>query len=273
MSALLAPSRLALRWEGAAITLLGWLALVAIPLSLGRIGISWDALNHHIYLGWTAERARFGQDLLAASYQSFQYPYLYWPAYKLASLGASGAVAGAVLASLHAVAVPAVWLVAKVCIPGRAWLDLALRAVAVVLGFASILVLSMFDSTANDLLAAVPLIWSVALSLLLVERKRFSRRGTAAITVAAGLLAGVSVACKLSNGPMAVLIPLIWICANGNWRERLQVVALGCASVLFGFVLSYGSWGWQLWVHVGNPVYPFGDEYFEPLRQRLGWHP
>ena len=114
-------------WELAAVTVVMWMALVSVPLGLGAIGISWDALNHHIYLGWTAEQPRFDRDFLAASYQAFQFPYLYWPVYKLAAAGLSGAAAGVVLASLHAVAVPAVWLIARSCIPGPTAFDVLLR--------------------------------------------------------------------------------------------------------------------------------------------------
>ncbi len=65
---------LAIRWEFPALMLFTWLAFIAIPLSLGQIGISWDALNHQIYLGWSAESPRFDLDFLAASYQSSSFP-------------------------------------------------------------------------------------------------------------------------------------------------------------------------------------------------------
>lgn len=67
-----------LRWELPFVGVFAWIAFISIPLFLGEIGISWDALNHHIYLGWTAGRPRFDLDFLAASYQSYQFPYLYW---------------------------------------------------------------------------------------------------------------------------------------------------------------------------------------------------
>ena len=154
------------RWE------LGWVMLAAviglclIPISLGQIGISWDMLNHHIYLGWAAEHPRFDRDYLAASYQGYQFPYLYWPLYKLAVGGASGVTAGLVLALLHLVTVPPVWLLARVCIPGEQWFDVGMRTVAVAVAFSSGVVLSLFDSTSNDLMAAAPLVWALAFAFL-----------------------------------------------------------------------------------------------------------
>lgn len=264
-----APSR---GWELVAISLAGWLALMAIPLALGKIGLSWDALNHHIYLGWIADHNRFDRDFLAASYQAFQFPYTYWPVYKLAYGGYSGAAAGMVLATLHAAAVPAMWLIADRCIPGRSWTNTVLRGLGVLLAFESAVVLSMSDSTANDLLSAIPLIWSIALPLQVIGNPQSQRKRTI-IVLLSGALAGASVALKLSNGPLAILAPLLWIFVGADWKERLMGVLVGGIAAVVAFCVVYGPWGWQLWLHVGNPIYSFGDEYFEPLRRMLDWHP
>ena len=259
-----------LRWEALLVCLLGWAAFVSIPLGQGTLGLSWDALNHHIYLGWTAERPRFDRDFLAAGYQSFQFPYLYWPVYKLAMLGWSGAAVGAVLATLHALAVPPVWMLARACVPGRTGFDIALRGFAVTLAFLTSVVLSMFHSTQNDLMAAVPLVWAVALAMEPVARPAMGRSASRRYVLLSGLCAGLAVAMKLSNGPFAVLLPALWLLAQSGVRERLVVASVGCAATTFAFVLSYGYWGLQLWRNFGNPVYPFYDGVFAPLRGLLG---
>jgi len=269
-----APLRLPLpswRVELVLVSLLGWAAFVAVPLLLGEIGLSWDALNHHFYLGWTAEAPRFGHDHLPAGFQTYQFPYLYWPAYRLASAGVSGAVAGALLASLQALAVPALWLVARVVVPEASWFGAALRLAGVVLGLQSIVVLSLLDTTANDVLAAVPLVWSVAFALLPMEPASARRLPPARAALLSGVLAGVAVACKLSNGPLAVLLPLLWLAIPQPPAARLRTAALGCVATLAGFALVYGYWGWQLWLQFGNPIYPFADGWFAPVRGWLGW--
>ncbi|MDP3761260.1 MAG: hypothetical protein Q8R01_12175 [Ramlibacter sp.] len=250
-----------------------WLALASIPLGLGAIGISWDALNHHIYLGWTADQPRFDRDFLAASYQAFQFPYLYWPVYKLSGSGISGAGAGVVLASLYWLAVPAVWMMARVCIPGGHWFDAAMRFAAVVLAFLSGVVLSMFDSTSNDLLAAVPLVWAMAFALEPLDTQRPHVLAARSWILLSGLLAGVSIACKLSNGPLAVLLPMLWILPSAPMRTRLANAALGGVAMVGGFFIAYGYWGRLLWLHFGNPIYPFYDPLFAPVRALLGWQP
>ena len=119
-----------MRLELGALLLVTWLAFMALPWSVGGVRLSWDALNHHIYLGWSAAGHRLDQDFMAAGYQSLTFPYLYWPVYKLALAGASGITAGLVLATLHLVAVPPVWMIARTCIPATDWYGFGMRALA-----------------------------------------------------------------------------------------------------------------------------------------------
>jgi hypothetical protein len=260
-----------IRWELVLVVAACSLALSSIPLMLGHIGLSWDALNHHIYLGWTADRPRFAQDYLAASYQAYQYPYLYWPVYKLALGGASGMLAGVVLAQLHLLAVPAVWKMARACIPGHEWFDLTMRALAVALAFVSGVVLSMFDTTGNDLLAAIPLVWAIALALEPLSQPRPVELLVRRAVWSSGMLAGVSVAFKLSNAPVAIVLPLLWLWPGGGIGARLRRLLWGGSWTAVGFLLAYGYWGWQLWTHFGNPIYPLYDNWFGLARAWSGW--
>ncbi len=255
----------ALRREGWLVSLAGALAFVCIPLSLGYLGLGWDALNHHIYLGWTAEHARFDRDYLAASYQGYQFPYLYWPVYKLAMSGASGVSAGVVLAAIHALAIPPVWMMARSCIPGQDAFHAGMRAFAVALAFLSLAVLSLFDGTSNDVVASIPLLWAYAIGL-----RPFAEGSVSPVRCAAlsGFLAGVAVAFKLSNGFLVLAVPLLWLLWPSSTGNRLRRGALGCMCVLVGFLAVYGPWGWQLWTHYGSPTYPLYDHWFAVFR---GW--
>jgi hypothetical protein len=261
------------RMEPWVVWALGALAMAAVPVALGGIGISWDGLNHHFYLGWTAEHPRFDRDFVAASYQSFQFPYLYWPAYRLAASNASGVTAGIVLALLQSLAIPPTWLVARACCPGDAWVDRGLRLLAVVLAFLGGVTLSLLDSTSNDMFAAIPLLWAIALAFVAGDQDGRDPRRVLALLALSGLFAGVAVACKLSNGLLVLVLPLAWMMAPGSVAERFARLCAAGLAMLGGFVLAYGYWGWQLWVHTGNPVYPFYDAWFEPLRILTGWQP
>lgn len=251
-----------------------WLGLAAIPLALGGIGISWDALNHHVYLGWTAFEPRFDRDWLAASHQAYQYPYLYWPLYKLVEMRASGRLAGVVLVSLHVLTVPALWMIARACVPVRSWEATVLRAGAVLLAFLGQLTLSLMDTTANDLYAATPLVWAVTMGLLATQGASSGGWLSASRAVAlSGAFAGIAVAVKFSNGPLVMVLPLLWLVAPGTPLQRLgHVVRAGAFSAL-AFALAYGWWGWQMFQQFGNPMYPFQEYHnaFAWLRDLAGW--
>lgn len=260
------PVRMSTRVEFLLVLVLGWMAFVSVPLSIGQVSLGWDALNHHIYLGWSAEQSRLTRDFWAASSQSYQYPYTYWPVYKMAVLGWSGLWAGVVLSTINALLVPPVWILARVCISGQAKFDVLMRVAAVAMGCLTGVVLSLLDATQNDLPAAIPLVWAFALAVWPL------RAGAAPVSefyavVLAGLFAGVSVAIKLSSGPLAILMPLLWLSLPGPWEVRLRRIVLGSVMTLVGYVLAYAPWGWQLWHHFGNPVYPLFDSVFVPLRE------
>lgn len=258
------------RIELGVLVLVAWLVFASIPLALGGIGLGWDALNHHVYLGWIADQPRFDRDFLAASYQSFQFPYLYWPFFKLFQSGISGSWAGVVLVSFNVLAIPALWLLARVCVPERSWYGTAMRWLAVILAFLTGVVLSLFDATANDLMAAIPLVWAIAVAMEASDAQKPPWLTVGRAMLLSGFFAGAAVAFKLSNGPLAILMPLLWGCHGPSVRQRLMNVAVGSIATLAGFLVFFGYWGWQLWVHYGNPVYPFYEDWFGPLRTMLG---
>lgn len=227
----------------------------SMPLSWGGLGWSWDALNHHIYLGYIAEHARWDRDVMAASVQSYQWPYLYWPVYRMSLLPLPGAWVGAAWSAAQAaLLVPPVWFIARGLLPaaGRSPREgFAVRLAACAMAGLSAVVINAVDTTSNDLLASLPLLWAFALALPEGER-----------ALAQGVLSGVSVAFKLSNAMFVpFLLPLWW------WQVPPPQRTLRRAVQLFGgavasFILLYLPWGWQLWHLTGNPFYPMAQGLF-----------
>jgi hypothetical protein len=144
-------------------------ATAAAPCPEPRILLlSWDALSHHVYLGMTAEQARWDLDVLPASYQTYQYPYLYWPVYKLSLWEAPGPVLGATWAGMQAaLLMPPLWFICLRLLPDQNGpVESALwRAAGCATGAMSLVLLAGLESTANDVLATVPLLWAIALGL------------------------------------------------------------------------------------------------------------
>jgi hypothetical protein len=263
------------RYELWIVWALGAAAFALAPVLQGQTDIIWDALNHHFYLGWVAEQSRFDRDFAAAGYQAYQYPYLYWPAYKLAMANASGVTAGVVLALLQSLAVPPVWLLARCVCPGPALEDIALRWLGVALAFSSGVTLSLLATTSNDLLAAIPLLWALAFGMMAAEAgDGITPRRRLALIALSGALGGLSVAFKLSNGPLALVLTVLWLWAPGDgFALAARRLVVGGAATLLTFAVALAPWSWQLWQHFGNPLYPFYDSFFEPLRAATGWQP
>ena len=181
--------------------------------------------------------------------------------------------AGVALATLNWLIVPPVWMIARVCMPGRDAFAVLMRYVAVVLAFMTGVVLSLFDSTSNDLLAAIPFVWALALAMYALRDPDTTQAKLHIPVICSGIFAGISVAFKLSNGPLALLLPGLWMMAGWGIRRKAINLMAGCLAATIGFLLAYGYWGWQLWSHFGSPIYPLYDYWLQPLRDWAGWKP
>ncbi len=242
----------------AAAALAAWSVLVD-----GEWAWSWDALNHHIYLGLIAQTPRWHLDVLAASVQGYQYPYLYWPVYWLSTLPISGAQAGALWSAFQAaMLLPPVWVASKhllpsECRPAQAVFE---RLAACALAVSSIVVLAGVGTTSNDPMACVPLLWGVA--LMCHPAPASDRR--AALAAA---LWGISTGLKWSNALALPLLLFWWWRSERPWFSMRRALAMASAAT-GGFVLVYAPWGWQLWQQTGNPLHPYFPGLFAALAGR-----
>ena len=228
----------------------------ALALHSGSFGLSWYALNHHIYLGFIADSPRWHLDVAAASSQTYQYPYLYWPFYRLTLMGLSGAKAAALWAVFQTLCVvPAVWLASLRLLGGERddWESRLHRFIACLLAFVSILVMAAVGGSANDLLAATPLLWAIVLAL--------SPAATFQRVALCSFLVGLAVAFKVSN---LVCLPLFLFALLDLPIRRIWIIRVAVAAVasVAGFTVAYAPWGWQLWKQFGNPIYPYFDTFF-----------
>lgn len=241
------------------LTALAAAAAAAVPLQAGAWAWSSDALNHHVYLGYIAEHPRWHLDVVAASVQSWQYPYLYWPVYRLSQLDIGGAAAGAIWAIFLAIQLtPPIWVLSWRLLRNDGqprWQSVFERAAACALAASSVLVLSAINTTANDPLAVVPLLWALALMA--------APRASDATAAWAGALWGVAVAFKLSN-LLAFPLLALWWWSDGRPRLPLRRGAAIAMAAVAGFSIAYAPWGWQLLRSTGSAFYPLvpGSEDF-----------
>lgn len=260
-------------FEACVAFLLTCAAMVAIPLVNDGLGLSWDTLNHHVYLGWVANGARFDKDYFAAASQSYQFPYLNWPLYLLIKSGVSGQFAGVVWAIMHAMVSIPLWMIAYRLMPGITWHDAIARLLAVTFGVGNILVLRAPETTGNDVLSALPWLVAVVVGLGPVNGRTQDGEITKASWRAfwCGVLGGVAVAFKLSNAIVAIFLPLLCVVLGNTVSSRVRYVICCGVGAGVGFVTLYSWWGWQLWSEFGNPIYPFADSLFDTVRRVMRW--
>ena len=127
------------------------------------------------------------------------------------------------------------------------------RATACALAGSSIVVMAAVGTTGNDPMAAVPLLWAVAIMTA-------PDAGDARAAAAAALW-GVGTAFKWSNGLALPLLLFWWWQARRPHLPLRRGVRMAGAALL-GFVAAYAPWGWQLWRVKGNPFYPLFGSVF-----------
>ncbi len=263
-------------WEAGALTLQIAAAVVWWLASLDGLSLGWDTLNHHVYLGWMAvEGNRLASDVFAAGSMSCQFPYAYAPLYWLQRIGATGQQAALALALPALITVPAVWLLTWTLLPRSGWQNRLARWACTWLAFLSPLWWSLLDSTSNDVLSTLPMVWAYALvawqAAVELEQTHFApgSRSRAYWWVVAGALAALALTMKISQAfaglGLGVLAAGTAVHFSGLIRRTVWMV-LG--ATLVG-ALVWWPWARGVWLDCGSPIYPMWTDTLRPWASRL----
>lgn len=233
-----------------------YLALAAcLPLALAWTlyagkDLSWDLLNHHLYLPWAWLNGHHAQDLFAAGPQSYLSPVGYLPMVLLARSGVPDIVAAIALSALHALPVWPLWRIAQALWPAgpdALWW----RRVALALALAAPSYLLVAGTSSADPLGATGV-------LLALERAvRHAPRLVDALW--AGVAMGVAMAIKPTNAIFLAALLAVWPWRTGGLRQAVGL--LGAATMLV--LALHGPWSWMLWQRFGNPVFPLFNQFFQ----------
>lgn len=229
-------------------------ALTAWTVFAGK-DVSWDLLNHHLYLPFSWLSGRHVGDLFGAGPQSYQNPLGYVPGYLLIAAGWPAWTVGVALTALQTL--PAAWALHRLALAlwgpderHRPW-----RRLAVALSLAAPVYLLTVGTTSTDPLCA-------ALVLVALAGVIDARPHTPGRLVVGGAALGLAVAIKFTSGIFAIAIGvlLLWRLYSGQTRWS-QALLFGTAAVL-ATVLGAGAWSWWLWRSFGNPVFPLFNSLF-----------
>lgn len=239
-----------------AITFAALVSAVPIALFLGK-DLNWDFQNYHLYAGFSAFNARWQQDFMPGSIQSYLVPYAHVPLYWMVRAGMPAIGIGAVLALLHALnVVLAVGIARTICpSPTRRRLVLTLMATAALV-YLTPVYLNELGTSFIDVSSSVPIVAAVALLL------RSSDASGWRTTVFAGFLLGVGAALKLTNLIFIPAAVAMCLALPRAWRVHwATLVHLGWSS-LAGYLLIAGYWHYMAWSQFGNPFFPFFNALF-----------
>lgn len=212
--------------------------------------LSWDVLNHHVYLPWSWVTGRYETDLFAAGPQAYLHPLGYLPFIGLVSLGLPDRLVAVGLALLHALVALPLWRIVLALWPDgvdEPWWRLPALALA---ALAPTFLLVAGTSSSDPISAAF-----VLAGLMLALGRGPEPRPA----IWAGVACGVAIAIKPSNVVFLLALAAAWRCGKSAWRPRVVLLAAGSCTAL----LVHGPWSWWLWQTFGNPVFPLFNHWFQ----------
>jgi hypothetical protein len=248
----LAP-HLPMKREATAVCLLATVLAMAWTLFAGK-DVSWDVLNHHLYLPFSLLTGRYQADLFAAGPQSYLNPLGYIPGYLLVRSGLPAWAVGAALATLHAV--PTAWGLHRLSVTlwgpdadQRRW-----RLLGMAMALCAPIFMMLTGTTSSDPLSAGLLVLAVAAAL--------DRRPGPGLLLSGGLALGLAVAIKPTSGVFAVALAPVLLLRLGLQQMRWVEIATFSVSAVIAALAGMGKWSLWLWQTFGSPVFPLFNNLF-----------
>ncbi len=237
------------RRETMTVVAIAIMALCAWTLFAGK-DVSWDLINHHLYLPFSLLSGRFEIDLFAANTQSYQNPLIYVPFYLLATSHLPAWAVGLLLTVLHAACVVPLWSLIRHLWPAPQ--DAVARALALALSLAAPILLITIGTSSGD-----PISNLLVLSALALAAGRGQSTWSA---LAAGALMGIAFGLKPTSAVLLLAGGLAMLLRVATGTATLRVLCFQIAGTLLGALVAMGPWALWLWQTFGNPVYPLFNQ-------------
>ncbi|MFZ7096408.1 ArnT family glycosyltransferase, partial [Luteimonas dalianensis] len=237
-----------------------WLTLLVLTIIWTWIAgkeLSWDVLNHHLYIPHAWLNNRISADLFGAGPQIYQNPLGYIPFYTMVSADWPSWSIGLTFALLHAINGIFIWLICeRVWVAaGNAslkWIALATMLALTAPPFLQAVGTSSIDPTASSFVVAG--LW------MALEAPHRTRAHLWCISSAAAI--GVAFSIKQNNAVFVIALACmaIWQCASGQlrWLSIFSYAAGGLAAIVVGM----GWYSLILWNEFGSPLFPLFNHIF-----------
>lgn len=233
---------------------------------------SWDLRNYHFYNARAAVSGTLWRDIAPAQLQSFYAPTLDVAQFVLRrALNAHKAALAALLAVPDALAA---WLALGIAL--RMGLPCGAGLLAVLFGATGAAGLPTLGTGMSEavpaclVLAALASLYQPPPPAPLPQGEGAKKSLTRSLLLpfpcgrgsGAGFLAGAAIGLKLTAAPYALGL------AAALLATRWRALPLFVAGMAAGALAVGGPWWWTLWLHTGNPIFPYFNDVF-----RSAWAP
>lgn len=245
------------------------IAIVSVGASVARTvlggqDLNFDLVTYHYYLGYSAFVDRFHLDFLPASFQGYQSPLPYALLYLLDSLGTPPIVNASIHASIHALNLILLFLLAESLVGANGTGRNRVTVVAFwLLGAIAPIYWYLVGASFADLLTSVPVLaglWLVARAM--PGDERLSLSGFCWIAAGAAL-AGVATGLRIHNAIyVAGLLCALALARFQFPKDRLRALGVFSLAAFAGWLLWFAPWAQRVYREFGNPLFPFYNGVF-----------
>jgi len=238
------------------------------PLFFGLLALimgqdaNWDLRNYHLYnpFAWLHDRIEF--DMVPAQVANFYNPLLHIPFY-WAVISLPPMLTGFLLGAVQGLNFPILVSIAN-CVMGEgrerpAWQSY----LAGFIGLLGAGTLAELGTVFGDNLISIPLLLSLWIILANYQRLQQDRSIKTLLMVAgAGLLTGLAPGLKQPSAVYAVGWCAALLVLPAPFRWRITLAFCFGVGVLMGIAITGGFWMHELWIHYGNPLFPYFNDFF-----------
>jgi hypothetical protein len=223
---------------------------------------NWDLRNYHYYNAYAFLEGRHGFDLWPSQTPFFYNPLLDVPFY-IASQHLPAKMVGFLLGFVQGLNFIPLFLLARYLLKSVGHTSETLAAVTVLVGMLGGGTLAELGTTFYDNVTSLGIF--ISLYLIIRHHKHLAACDPFKMAVRLCLFLlplGIVAGLKLPAAIFAVAIALPVFFLSSSWRGRLMSLGGAGLGLFIGFLLSYGFWGWHLWHHYQNPIFPYLNDIF-----------
>lgn len=241
---------------------------LAGPLFFGLLALflgqdaNWDLRNYHLYNPFAFLHHRLDFDMVPAQVANFYNPLLHIPFY-WAVMILPPMVTGFLIGAIQGLNFPILVGIARSVMGEEREHPPWHYYLAAFLGLLGAGTLAELGTTFGDNLISLPLLGGLWLLLANFQNLRQEKTGRILLIVAfAGILTGMAAGLKQPSATFAVGWCAAFLLLPVPFSRRIVLAFCFGIGVLAGIAITGGFWMHELWVHYGNPLFPYFNDLF-----------